>query len=158
MPKPPKLPKMWKLWKLRKTPPLVLAALLSLVPASALADAVAGIRVEPGLWEFSSSIPDPTSGDGGPRTYRTCVRDRTITPERVMASQKECRIWNAVFSGPSAKWKMRCDTPAGPMSGSGSLRSNGSAVAGSLDFTMMLGSLEVPITGDFRGRRVGACR
>jgi hypothetical protein len=134
---------------------LALAAAFSLAPSSAQA---AGLQVEPGLWEFTSSIPDPLAGDPGRQVYRTCVRDRTITPERVMAQHKECRISNAVFSGPTAKWRMRCETPAGPMAGSGSLRTNGTAVAGSLDFTMAVGSLEVPLTGSFRGRRVGACR
>lgn len=141
--------------------PLALAALVTLFALAAGPAPAAtgdGIRVEPGLWEFSSSIPDPASGSGGPQTYRTCVRDRTITPQRVMAMQKECRLWNAVFTGPSARWKMRCETPAGPMTGSGSLRSSGTAVAGTVDLTMALGSLEVPISGDFRGRRVGACR
>lgn len=117
-----------------------------------------GMQVEPGLWEFTSSIPDPMAADPGKQVYRTCLRDRTITAERVMAQRKECRIWNAVFAGPSVRWKMRCETPAGPMSGGGSLRFNGTAIAGSLDLTMALGSLEVPLTGTFRGRRIGNCR
>ncbi len=138
------------LWRI-----LVVAAALLFAPALGLAEEM---QVEPGLWEFSSSIPDPLAADAGRQTYRTCVRDRTITPETVMARRKECRIWNAVFQGPSVRWKMRCDTPAGPMSGSGSLRSNGREVAGSVQMTMVVGSLEVPVAGTFRGRRVGTCR
>ena len=134
---------------------LAVVAVLLAGPTSALG---AGMQVEPGLWEFTSSLPDPLGGDSGKQVYRTCVRDRTITPERVMAQRKECRIWNAVVVGPSAKWKMSCQTPAGPMVGSGSLRSNGSAVAGSLQMSMAVGSFEIPMTGEFRGRRVGACR
>jgi len=133
---------------------LIVLALLA-APASVLAE---GMQVQPGLWEFSSSLPEPLGGDSGGQVYRTCVRDQTITPERVMAERKECRIWNAVVKGPSVRWKMRCDTPAGPMSGTGSLHSTGSAVAGSVDMTMEIGSLEIPMTGQFHGRRVGACR
>lgn len=140
---------------MHRFPALALASVLSLLSSPALA---AGLQVEPGLWEFTSSIPDPLAGESGPQVYRTCVRDRTITPETVMARHKECRISNAVFAGPSARWKMLCDTPAGPMAGSGSLRTNGTAVAGSLDFSMQVGALEVPLTGSFRGRRVGDCR
>jgi hypothetical protein len=132
---------------------LVLAVLAAAAPASA-----AGLPVEPGLWEFSSSLPDPLGGEAAGGVYRTCVRDRNVTPERVMAERKECRITNAVFTGPAARWKMRCETPAGPMSGNGSVRSTGSAVAGSLDMTMAVGGFEIPVTGGFRGRRVGACR
>lgn len=117
----------------------------------------AGIRVEPGLWEFTTSIPDP-SGDGGPQVYRTCIREREITPAVVMARHDECRITNARFAAASARWAMRCRTPAGPMDGSGSLKTNGTAVSGTLEFTMMLGALEVPLSGDFRGRRLGDCR
>lgn len=136
-----------------RTLTMVLALLAA--PASVLAD---GMQVEPGLWEFTSSIPDPLAADSGKQVYRTCVRDHTITPERVMAQRKECRIWNAVFAGRSVRWKMRCETPAGPMAGSGSLRSSGSAVAGSLELAMAVGTLEIPVTGTFQGRRVGACR
>ena len=131
----------------------VVVALLA-APTSTLAD---GMQVEPGMWEFTSSIPDPMGGESGKQVYRTCVRDRTITPDRVMARTKDCRIWNAVFMGPSVRWKMRCETPAGPMIGSGSLRSSGSAVSGSLEMTMAVGALEIPITGAFHGRRVGTC-
>lgn len=137
---------------LLRTLAVVLALLAA--PASVLAE---GIQVQPGLWEFTSSIPDPL-GDSGSQVYRTCVRDRTITPARVMAAQKECHIWSAVFVGTSARWKMRCETPAGPMVGTGSLRSSGSAVSGSVEMTMAVGALEIPMSGDFRGRRVGACR
>ena len=105
---------------------LILVVTLAATPALA----AEGMQVEPGLWEFTSSIPDPLAADQGNQAYRTCVRDHTITPERVMAQRKECRIWNAVFQGTSVRWKMRCDTPAGPMTGSGSLRSNGKAIAG----------------------------
>jgi len=133
---------------------VVTAALLS--PATPAL--CAQMQVEPGLWEFTTSLPEAMGGDSGQQAYRTCVRDRTITQERVTAQLKVCRIWNAVVVGPSAKWKMRCDTPAGPMVGSGSLRSTGSAVAGSVEMTMAVGSFEIPMSGQFRGRRVGACR
>jgi len=134
---------------------LALVVALLAAPTSLRAE---GMQVEPGLWEFTSSMPDPLGGDPVKQSYSTCVRDRTITPARVTAKMKECRIWNAVFAGPSVRWKMSCDTPAGPMNGSGSLRSSGSAVSGSLDVTMAIGALEIPMTGSFRGRRVGPCR
>lgn len=133
-------------------------AVVSILLASPGLAPAAGIQVTPGLWEFTSSLPEPLASQAGAQVYRTCVRDRTITPERVMARHKECRIWNAVVAGAAARWKMRCDTPAGPMNGSGSLRTNGSAVAGSVEMTMAVGALEIPITGAFRGRRVGNCR
>jgi hypothetical protein len=134
---------------------LLLALALLAAPVAAFAD---GLQVEPGLWEFSSSLPDQLGGEAAGGVYRTCIRDRSVTPERVMAERKECRITNAVFTGPSARWRMRCETPAGPMNGSGAVRSTGSAVAGSLEMTMAVGGFEVPVSGGFRGRRVGACR
>ena len=133
------------------------AAVVALLAAPSLVFAD-GMPVNPGLWEFTSSMPGPLGSDSTKQVHRTCVRDKSITPERVMARLKECRIWNATFKDPFAKWKMSCQTPAGPMVGSGSLRSNGTVVAGSVEMTMTIGSLEVPMTGAFRGRRVGACR
>src|SRR6266849_2559794 len=126
-------------------------AVLLASPLSALAD---GLHVEPGLWEISWSLPDPLSGEPNQQIRRTCVRDRTITSDHINAQMKECHIWNAVFQGPSARWKIRCETPAGPMTGTGSLRSNGSAVSGSVAVAMTFGALEIPVTGEFKGRRV----
>ena len=141
---------------MRLVPTSLALALLLAAPAPSLAS---GLAVEPGLWEFTSSIPDPISGEAIRQVHRTCVRERTITPKLVMARMKECRIWNALFQGPSARWKMSCETPLGPMAGRGSLRTTGTAVSGSVDLSMaVVGGFEIPATGTFKGRRVGNCR
>jgi hypothetical protein len=130
---------------------------LAVLLASPLSAAADGLPVVPGLWEVSWAMPDPLGGDPVRQSQRTCVRERTITTDRVNAQMTQCRVWNAVFKESSARWKMRCDTPAGPITGTGSLRSNGSAVSGSVDMAFAIGSLEVPVTGQFKGRRVGDC-
>jgi len=140
---------MKSLWK------VVAVIVLSTPPSHA---ATGGIRIEPGLWELVSSLPDPFGGEPMRQTHRTCVRDREITPDRVNREVKMCRVWNVNIEGPLAKWRMSCDTPAGPMAGTGSLRSTPTAVAGSLELAMTIGSLEIPVTGSFKARRLGACR
>jgi len=135
----------------------VLFAAAVLVAASRSVHAE-GLPVEPGLWEVTWSMPDPLRGEPIRQVERTCVRDRVITAERVNAKMQQCRISNAVIHGPTARWKMRCDTPAGPMTGTGSLRSSPVAVAGSVEMTVALGALEIPVTGAFKGRRIGDCR
>jgi hypothetical protein len=117
-----------------------------------------GMPVEPGMWEFRSSIPDPLAGQPVSQVHRTCVRERVVTPERVMAKLDQCRIGNVVVKGSSARWKMRCQTPAGVMTGGGSLKSTTTAVAGTFDLSMFVGGFEIPITGAFKGKRVGNCR
>jgi hypothetical protein len=137
---------------------LAASALAIGAPAGAAEGGATGIGVEPGVWEFSSSLPDPSSGEIRRFTHRECVRDRLITPARVMARMKECRIWNARFQKTSARWSMRCDTPAGPISGGGSLRSNGTKIAGTLEMSYAIGGFEIPFSSPFDGRRVGNCR
>lgn len=122
------------------------------------APAASGLEVQPGLWEFRSSLPDPTGSVAQPVVHRTCVRDRVLTPARVMAQVPECRLTDAVVETRAAKWKMRCDTPIGPMAGRGSLRTNGVEVAGTLELTMDVGGFAIPATSPFRGRRLGPCR
>ena len=117
-----------------------------------------GIHVEPGVWEFSSSLPDPSSGEIRRFTHRECVRDRVITPQRVMKRMTECRIWNARFQKTAAKWSMKCDTPAGPIAGGGSLKSSGTRIAGTLDLSYAIGGFEIPFSTPFDGRRLGNCR
>ncbi|HYB99265.1 MAG TPA: DUF3617 family protein [Candidatus Limnocylindrales bacterium] len=136
----------------------LVALMLMMAPCAAAAAGVAGMPVEPGLWEFSSSIPDPTGGTAWQQRHRTCVRERVVTPERVMRQLDECRIGSVVIRGSSASWKMRCQTPAGPMAGTGSLRSTTSSVSGVLELAMTFGMLEIPVTGTFKGRRVGKCQ
>lgn len=136
---------------------LVLAVVL-LAAAAAESSPPPALQVEPGLWEFESTMTDPFGGELATGSHRTCVKDRRITPEMVMARMKHCRVSSAVVHAASANWKMKCQTPAGPMSGTGSLHTNGVAVKGSLDMTMAAGSFEVPVSGSFRGRRLGACR
>jgi hypothetical protein len=92
------------------------------------------------------------------QVHRTCIRERTITPSIVMKRIPECRISSAVVKTDSARWKMLCETPLGPMNGGGQLRSNGKAVAGSLELVMAVGGFEIPATGSFKGRRLGNCR
>ncbi len=142
---------------MRRLPVLILAALVLAATAAEPAPSPA-LEVEPGLWEFRSTMTDPFGGELDAASHRTCVRERRITPEMVMARLERCRVSDAVVTGRSATWKMSCQTPAGPMSGTGSLRTNGSAVQGSLDLSMTAGAFEVPVTGNFRGRRLGACR
>jgi hypothetical protein len=125
------------------------------VPA---AGATTGIPVEPGLWLVSWSIPDPLGGEPIGQIEKTCVRDREITAERVNSQMTACRISSPVVKGSSARWKLRCTTPAGEMSGTGSLKSTPRQVAGTVQMSMWLGALEIPVTGTFRGRRVGDCR
>jgi hypothetical protein len=137
---------------------IVVSMLAAAAPAVAAERAAAGVGVEPGVWEFSSSLPDPSSGEIRRFTHRECVRERLITPDRVMKRMKECRIWNARFQGPSAKWSMKCDTPAGPIAGGGSLKSNGTRIAGTLDLSYAIGGFEIPFSSPFDGRRVGTCR
>lgn len=118
----------------------------------------AGLQVEPGLWEVSWSMPDPLGGEPYRQTHRTCVRESTITTERVNRELGVCRVGNAVFEGSLVRWKMRCDTPAGPMAGTGKARSNGVQVLGAVEMSLAIGALEIPTSGSFKGKRIGECR
>ena len=132
----------------------VVAALLA-APVCAFADS---IQVEPGLWELTISLPDPFGGEPLKQVVRDCVRERNLTAKSVMARVQQCRFRDLSFKGPQVKWKMSCQTPTGPMNGSGSARYNSTSVVGALDLAMTLGSLELPVHGSFKARRVGACR
>jgi len=134
---------------------VVAVAAVFMVPEVALAD---GMQVEPGLWDVAYTRPDPLRGDTVTEHERLCVRDRLLTVERVNSRLSACHVSSALFHGPSVRWKMRCDTPAGEMTGGGSAKSNGREVAGSYEMSMALGSFEIPVSGAFRGHRVGDCR
>ena len=69
-----------------------------------------------------------------------------------------CRISNFVVDGSQAKWNIRCESPAGPMTGSGKARTNGREVVGSVQLSLAtFGGFEVPVAGTFKASRTGAC-
>jgi hypothetical protein len=136
----------------------ILSSAIAFAAAAPAAAATSGVRVEPGVWEFSASLPDPSSGQIRRFTHRECVRERLVTAERVQKRITECRLSNARFQETSAKWSMRCDTPAGPIAGGGSLRSSGTRIAGTLDLSYAIGGFEIPFSSPIEGRRVGTCR
>ena len=136
----------------------IFGVLLATAPLTTEPALAAGLNVEPGLWEVSWSMPNPLGGEPYRQTQRTCVRESTITTDRVNRELSACRVGNAVFEGSLVRWKMRCDTPAGPMTGTGKARSNGTTVLGAVDMSLALGALEIPTTGSFKGKRIGECR
>ena len=117
------------------------------------------MQVEPGLWELTYTLPDPFGGESLRQVLRACVRSPTVTQDRVNSQMKGCRISNTVFRGAGAWWNMKCETSVGVMSGKGSARGGGSAVAGSAEMSLAtIGGIEIPVIATFQAKRIGACR
>jgi len=133
-----------------------LAALALLATASpAVAE---GMRIEPGQWEFTTTSPGAMGGTPAKNVRTECIREDSMTPQRFTAGMKGCQISEPTFDESSMSWKMSCPSPAGSMSGSGSFRSSGSSVSGSVEMTMKMGAQEFPMTSNWSGRRLGACQ
>jgi len=133
-----------------------LAALALLATASpAFAE---GMRIEPGQWEFTTTSPGAMGGPPTKKVRTECIRDDSMTPQRFTAELKGCQISDPKSDDTSMSWKMSCPSPAGSMNGTGSFRSSGSTVSGTLEMTRKMGAQEFPMTNNWSGRRLGACQ
>jgi hypothetical protein len=136
---------------------IILAAALAAagVPAVALAEA---LRIEPGLWEFTTSTPGAMGGPAGTTTSSECIRDGEMTPEKFTAALQGCKVLDPRTDATSMSWKLSCPAPQGTMTGAGSFTSTGTTVSGTMDMTMDMGGQEFSMRGTWKGVRKGDCR
>jgi hypothetical protein len=137
-----------------RTPTLLAAVLVLVAPFLAHAD---GMRIEPGQWEFTTTSSGAMGGAPANKVHTQCIREDSMTPQRFTQEMKGCRIDEPKFDASSMSWKMSCPSSAGAMTGSGSFRSTGSGISGTIDVTMRMGDQEFPMTNRWTGRRLGAC-
>lgn len=133
----------------------VAAAALSVLPSVAWSD---GLKVEPGLWEFTTTTPGAAGSPPGASTSTECIRDDDMTPQKFTSKMKGCQISEPKADASSMSWKMNCPSPHGSMTGTGSFTSTGTTVAGSLDMTMDVGGQKFPMGSKWTGRRTGECK
>lgn len=107
-----------------RTANLFLSCILSFSMAdSALADNT--IAIEPGMWEFSSTMKSSMFPQVRTQTETQCIKLSEIGPDDLIPEEGggDCTMTDTQVSGNSISWKMQCS--GGAMHGHGQFKSNG---------------------------------
>lgn len=136
--------------------PVLLAVVAVLaMPGIAVSE---GLRIEPGLWEFTTSHPDPMGGAPTTKVHRECVSDEEMAPQRFPTQMTGCKISEPRSDATSMSWRMSCPSPAGTMNGSATFRSTGTAMSGTIEVTMSVNGQQYSMKNSWKGHRTGDCQ
>lgn len=131
---------------------LPLAWALVVVAGGALAQ-----QLEPGEWEFSTSLNAPGMPRPTPTGYRSCItREQAKDPMRWGANPNQpadCRARTLKLGPDSVSWEMEC--PSSGMRGTGKARIG----RGSMESETQIGTgRSVELRTRTQGRRLGPCQ
>jgi hypothetical protein len=134
----------------------VLFFTLFLLSLSAHGDA-AGPDVKEGKWEITTEIKIAGMPEGmGPGSFVTtkCLAgDNAVPLESLEKSGQDCSIEDVRTDGNTVRWKIRCSSEQGEISGEGKLTYRGETFEGQMNLTTPGGDM----TQKMKGRYVGAC-
>lgn len=131
---------------------LPLAITLACFAVGALAQ-----QLEPGEWEFSTSLSAPGMPRPTPTGYRTCItQEHAKDPMRWGANPSQpadCRATTLKLGPDSVSWEMEC--PGSGMRGTGKARMG----RGGMESETQIGSgRSVELRTSTTGRRLGPCK
>lgn len=129
----------------------------ALLPGAAHAEET--LKIEPGLWETTTSTESPMFPQPQVRTNESCVTpdQAEFNPQRLVQEAKECSITDQSRDGNKINWSMICKTQMGEATATGSAEVNGNRGNGNMVMNMNLGGTPMSLTTTWESRRVGEC-
>lgn len=134
---------------------LFLSSLFALTVASGAA-AATGMKVKPGLWEFTAASTLPGSNTTA-ATNSECFKESSIDPAVFLENAPDCNIDNLKTSTSTMSWQMQCDGPHGQMTGDAEFHSSGETAHGKMAMNLDFGGNAMSFTTNWQGRWVGPC-
>jgi len=128
---------------------IVFAAALLAVPAAALA-------MEPGEWQFTTTMSAPNMPKPHIMTNSRCIKKEDAgDPSRYMndgKQQSDCKMTSNKKSGDTYSWQMSC--PSSGMQGTGSVKQT----ATTMEAEMTMKGQKMEMRSQTVGKRLGACK
>lgn len=117
---------------------------------------IAGMKVEPGKWEFKTYSNLPM---GDPRIHVTtqCLREGSIKPEVFTKDAVGCSISDTKTSETAMSWKMSCSQAGRQLVADAKFTSAGDSVEGVLAMALLFDDQRMEFEQTWLGSRVGAC-
>jgi len=135
-------------------PVLILASLVSAAPAFA-----AGIPVEPGLWEMTSTMNMPMLPEPRVTTVTECMSRSELSPDEMGAQGMDpnCTYDSVQVDENTLRWWFDCPVEGGTSHGEWEAVSGGDTMEGSGEITMSFQGQDMTMTMEWAGRRIGDC-
>ena len=136
---------------------MITAGLLALVSQPVMA---AGISVEPGMWEMTTTLNMPMMPAPQTTTVSECIEDTDFDMEDMSTEDLDpnCTMTSDQVDDSTAKWSMDC-----PLEGGGTSRaewrvtSTGKSIEGDGKISVSVMGQEMEMTTTFTGKHTGAC-
>lgn len=134
-----------------------MVASLLLLPVAAQA---AGMKIDPGKWEFRSKSNLPMMLGKPPKVTTQCLSTGEVSPDTFLKDiQIEgCAVVESRADAASLHWKMSCPQPGGAFTGVADFKSTGATVQGVLKVALPLAGQSLDFEQEWEGRRLGACQ
>ena len=136
-------------------PKLLLAALLAAAPATLLAQGL-----EPGEWEFTTSMSGPMFPKPHTQTMKRCItKQESENPDRWGGNQKpqtDCKVNYGKKSADSMTWDISC--PSSRMTGKGTVRMGRGTMQSELHMRSEQQGQQFEMVSKTSGKRLGPCK
>lgn len=130
-----------------------IAAILCL-PAAAGADS---LKLNPGMWETTSTGTNPMTGQQTTETHTECVTQTEFDPRETMKEVRECRLTEENLNGDTLTFTMTCNMQGGTVSINGLYQSDGDTGTGNMTMNMNMGGMTMSMQRTMTARRIGDC-
>ena len=119
----------------------------------------AGVSIEPGMWEMSSTMTMTMMPDPRTTTVNECIENDELSPESFnMDKDNPCDITDVNVEGSTAQWSISCTTAGGPvMVGQWEFTSHGDTINGHGSMSTEIAGQKMGFDMTWEGKRVGAC-
>ena len=130
-----------------------------LLAATLAASPVFAQQMEPGEWQFNSTISAPMFPKPQTTTFTHCIKKEDIdNPERWMGKKpdNDCKVTIGARSGNTQPYEISC--PKAGMNGKGTVRYAGASVESDMEMTGEVQGRKFDMRTRTSGKRLGACK
>ncbi len=127
----------------------------TLVAALAVFAAAPAFALDPGEWQFTTTMTAPGMPKPQTMTNTRCIKPAEASdPEKFMSQQKQsdCKTTSSKKTGDTYTWEMNC--PTSGMTGTGTVRQ----AATTMDMEMVMKGPKMEMRSQTTGKRLGACK
>ena len=119
-----------------------------------------GQSLEPGEWEFTSTMTSPMIPKPQTGTFRHCIKKEDAdNPERWMGQQNQqsdCKVKVTKKSADGVSWEMSC--PKSNMTGTGTARIGRGTMQSEMSMSGDMQGRKFEMNTKMSGKRLGACK
>jgi hypothetical protein len=117
-------------------------------------------NMQPGMWEITTRTEMPGMPmQMPPQSIRQCYKNENVRDAReTLPVDKTCKVDDFQQSGNTVKWKVNCKVEGAPMTGIGEITYAGSRYSGKMTMQGNMQGMNINMTSQYSGRRVGDCK